>query len=49
VISSYGQYQQWSNTFRTCAPATFGQVKGLVLTPKQLDYSFKDGLQLSWK
>lgn len=49
VISSYGQYEQWSNTFRTCAPATLAQVKGLVLTPKQLDYSFKDGLQLSWK
>lgn len=49
VVSSYGQYQKWSNTFRTCAPAAHAQVKGLVLTPKQLDYSFKDGLQLNWQ
>ncbi len=49
-VMPYGSYQQWSNTFRTCAnKASFDDVKALVLTPKQLDYKFKDGLKLVWQ
>ena len=49
-VSPYGEFQQWSNTFRTCAPqAEVDNVRALVLTPKQLPYKFKDGLKLQWK
>lgn len=50
TVSPYGSFQQWTNTFRTCAPqAEVGNVKALVLTPKQLPYNFQDGLKLQWK
>lgn len=50
TISPYGSYQKWTNAFRTCAPnVEASSVKALVLTPKQLPYSFSDGLKLVWK
>ncbi len=50
VAAQYGEYEQWSNTFRTCAPeARFNEVKALVLTPKSLPYKESKGLYLNWQ
>jgi hypothetical protein len=50
VVSPYGFHHEYSNTFNSCAPrAQYGDVKGLVLTPKSLPYDIKDGLKLSWE
>lgn len=50
TVTPYGSYEQWTNTFRSCAPrANLDDVKALVLTPKQLNYKAKDGLKLIWK
>ncbi len=49
VVAPYGFHHEYSNTFTSCAPrAQYGNVKGLVLTPKELPYDTKDGLKLSW-
>ncbi len=48
VVTSYGAYQEWSNSFTTCAPqARMAEVKSLVLTPKDLPYG-KDEIKLNW-
>lgn len=50
VAAQYGEYEQWTNTFRTCAPeASFNDVKALVLTPKSLPYKETKGLYLNWE
>ena len=50
VVAPYGAYTEYSNHFTTCAPkAQFNDVKGLVLTPKELPYAKKDGLKLTWE
>jgi len=49
VVAPYGAYTEYSNNFTTCAPKTeIDNVKGLVLTPKDLPYAKKDGLKLTW-
>jgi hypothetical protein len=49
VVAPYGAYNEYTNTFTTCAAsASIDDVKGLVLTPKDLPYSKKDGMKLSW-
>ena len=49
VVAPYGAYNEFSNTFTTCAPKTDADnVKGLVLTPKELPYAKKDGMKLVW-
>lgn len=49
-IAPYGTYQEWTNTFRTCAPkARFGDVKSLILTPKTLPYRVSEGMYLNWE
>ncbi len=48
-VAPYGAYEEWTNTFRTCAPkARIGDVKSLVLTPKDLSYKSESGLKLEW-
>ena len=48
-IAPYGAYKEWSNNFRTCAPkARLGDVKSLVLTPKELPYKETEGMTLEW-
>lgn len=49
VVAPYGTYNEYTNSFTTCAPrAEVGNVKGLVLTPKDLPYAKKDGMKLTW-
>jgi hypothetical protein len=49
VVAPYGAYNEYSNNFTTCASkAQFENVKGIVLTPKELPYAKKDGLKLTW-
>ena len=49
VVAPYGAYNEFSNTFTTCAPKIDAEnVKGLVLTPKELPYAKKDGMKLTW-
>lgn len=49
VVAPYGAYTEYSNNFTTCAPkAQMDNVKGIVLTPKDLPYNKKDGLKLTW-
>lgn len=49
VVAPYGAYNEYKSSFTTCAPkAQAENVKGLVLTPKDLPYAKKDGLKLSW-
>ncbi len=49
VVAPYGAYNEYKSSFTTCAPqAQAGNVKGIVLTPKEFPYSKKDGLKLSW-
>jgi hypothetical protein len=49
VVAPYGAYTEYSNDFTSCVPkAQFDNVKGIVLTPKELPYAKKDGLQLNW-
>lgn len=49
VVAPYGAYNEYTNNFTTCAAKTdFENVKGLVLTPKELPYAKKDGLKLTW-
>lgn len=49
VVAPYGAYTEYSNNFTTCAPkAQIDDVKGIVLTPKDLPYTKKDGLKLTW-
>ncbi len=48
-VAPYGAYEEWSNSFRTCAPkARLGDVKSLVLTPKDLTYKDPEGMKLEW-
>lgn len=49
VIAPYGAYTEWSNDFTTCASkAQYGEVKSLVLTPKDIPYREGEGLRLNW-
>ena len=49
-IAPYGTYEEWTNTFRTCAPeAKFEDVKSIVLTPKSLPYKKIESMILEWK
>jgi hypothetical protein len=49
VVVPYGQYNEWKNHFSTCvSQAQLNEVKSLVMTPKELPYSKKDGLKLNW-
>lgn len=48
-VEPYGAYEEWSNSFRTCAPkARVGDVKSLILTPKELSYKETEGMKLEW-
>ncbi len=48
-VAPYGAYQEWTNTFRTCAPqARMNDVKSLVLTPKELSYKESESMKLEW-
>ena len=50
VVAPYGAYQEWTNSFVTCAPkAKFSDVKSLVMTPKDLPYKEVKSLVLTWK
>lgn len=50
VVAPYGAYQEWTNSFSSCAPhARMNEVKSLVLTPKELSYKKGNGLKLDWK
>lgn len=49
IEAPYGAYTEYKNSFTTCASqADIGEVKGLALTPKELPYSKKDGMKLTW-
>jgi hypothetical protein len=49
VVAPYGSYFEYTGQFTTCIQrAQMSDVKGLVLTPKDLPYS-KEGLELNWK
>lgn len=44
-----GGTEKWTNSFRTCAPkARAGDVKSLILTPKELSYKETEGMTLQW-
>jgi hypothetical protein len=48
-VAPYGAYEEWSNSFKACAPkARIGDVKSLVLTPKELSYKETEGMKLEW-
>jgi len=48
-VAPYGAYEEWSNSFKACAPkARMGDVKSLVLTPKELTYKETEGMKLEW-
>ncbi len=50
VAAQYGEYQEWTNTFRACAPkARVDSIRQLVLIPKSLPFKSEDRLQLEWK
>jgi hypothetical protein len=49
VIAPYGEYQEWKNSFTTCAPKTqLEQVKTLIVSPKHLPYDESKELRLHW-
>lgn len=48
VVTPYYYYERYTNNFTTCARANIGDVKAIVLTPKESAYT-KDGLRLSWQ
>lgn len=49
VTAPYGAYQEWTNSFQTCANHVKPDaVKGLVLTPKQSPYKEGKSLELNW-
>ena len=49
-IAPYGTFEEWTNTFRTCASQTsFDEVKSIVLTPRSLPYKKHEGIILEWK
>lgn len=48
-VAPYGAYQEWKNTFTTCAPkANMNDVKTLVLTPKEVPWKGNRELNLTW-
>jgi hypothetical protein len=48
LVAPYGTFERWTNTFRACAPAAHPRdVKGIVLTPKELPYAERE-LVLNW-
>lgn len=50
VVAPYGAFQEWKNTFTTCAPkANFNDVKSLVLTAKEFPWQGDRELHLTWK
>ena len=50
IAAQYGEYHEWTNSFKTCAPgAKLADVKSLVLTPKSLPFNESKGLHLDWK
>jgi hypothetical protein len=49
VVAPYGAFNEYNSSFTSCVPkADMDDVKGLVLTPKDLPYAKKDGLKLNW-
>lgn len=49
VVAPYGAYNEYNSAFTTCVQkANVDDVKGIVLTPKDLPYAKKDGLKLNW-
>ena len=49
VAAQYGEYEQWKNTFKTCAAgASSSDVKTLVLTPKNVPFEGNSTVFLSW-
>ena len=50
VAAQYGEYTEWSNTFRACASkAKMYDVRSLVLTPKSMPHKTGDGLHLNFE
>jgi hypothetical protein len=50
TIPRFGQRDEWTNEFRTCASkAELDDVKGIVLTPKELPFDDKRSLRLNWE
>jgi hypothetical protein len=50
IAAQYGEYHEWTNSFKTCAPgARINDVKSLVLTPKNEPFGETKGLHLDWK
>lgn len=49
-VAPYGAYEEWSNTFRTCAQnVNKDEIQSLILTPKELSYKETEGMKLEWK
>lgn len=49
VAAQYGEYDQWKNNFKTCAPgAEAADVKTLVLTPKNIPFNGNSTVFLTW-
>lgn len=49
VTAPYGAYEQWSNSFQTCARNIKPEsIKSLVLTPKQIPYKKNKGMEFTW-
>jgi hypothetical protein len=47
--AAFGTYKEWTNTLYACASrAQLGQVKRLILTPKELPYREVKGMELEW-
>lgn len=50
TVTPYGHFEKWQNNFHTCvSKSNSAEIKGLVLTPKELNYAFDKGLELDWK
>lgn len=49
-VAPHGAYEEWSNSFRACAPvADPAAVMSIILTPKELSYRETAGLKLEWR
>ena len=49
-VAPYGAYEEWTNSFRTCAPnVNKEEIRSLILTPKELSYKETEGMTLEWK
>lgn len=50
VLPRSGERNEWKNTFRTCVDRPeLDDIKGIVLTPKELPYEEIRSLRLEWK